>query len=165
MNIARVPKNNHAKFQDQQSKGIDATEPQSWSKSQKTRFLVIFAIFEGFGRGRTSASFGILTSNLAYYTSYTYSKYNWALRPQDAPKSSEPVSPIWCSRKVNFSNCSNFNLDYLQDEKRYMQIPGNIRNPQTIIFYTTCLYFLLRLLLHHGVKMTLKLLFFAKIAY
>ena len=38
---------NHAKFQDQQSKGVDATKPQSWSKSQKTRFLVIFAIFDG----------------------------------------------------------------------------------------------------------------------
>ena len=69
MHIARVPKDNHAKFQDQQSKAVDATEPQSWSKSQKTRFLVIFAIFDGFGPGRTSASFKILISNLAYYTS------------------------------------------------------------------------------------------------
>ena len=60
MQIARVPKNNHAKFQDQQSKGVDATEPQSCSKSQKTRFLLIFAIFDGFGRGRTSASFSLV---------------------------------------------------------------------------------------------------------
>ena len=55
---------------------VDATEPQSWSKSQKRLFLVIFAIFDGFERGRTSASFITLTSNLAYYTSYTYGKYN-----------------------------------------------------------------------------------------
>ena len=58
--------------------------------------------------------------------------YNFA---QDAPQSSKPVSPICCSRKVNFSKCSNFNRDYLQDGKRYIQIPGNIRNPQTIIFH------------------------------
>ena len=29
MHMAWVPKNTHAKFQDQQSKGVDATEPQS----------------------------------------------------------------------------------------------------------------------------------------
>ena len=70
MYITQVPKNNHAaKFQDQQNKGVDATEPQSWSKSQKTRFFVIFAIFDGFGHGCTSAYFRILTSNLTYYTS------------------------------------------------------------------------------------------------
>ena len=29
MHVAWVPKNTHDKFQDQQSKGVDATEPQS----------------------------------------------------------------------------------------------------------------------------------------
>ena len=75
MHIARVPKNNHAKFQDQQSKGVDSTEPLSWSKLQKTRFLVIIAIFDGFGRGRTSASFRILSFSLDFYTINVYSKY------------------------------------------------------------------------------------------
>ena len=69
MHIARVTKNNHAKLKDQQIKEVDASEPKSWSKSQKTRFLVIFAIFDDFERSRMSASFIILTSYLAYYTS------------------------------------------------------------------------------------------------